>query len=96
MACDPRGSWLRAGALLDWVTLHTFRHTCASRLLSEGRSIRQVAAWLGHTEPSFTLRTYCHLMDDGLGEALVGNEWATQHPVTAANEALPAVAEMAG
>jgi len=62
---------------LGWVTPHVFRHTCASRLLSEGRSIRQVAGWLGHTDPAFTLRTYVHLMDDGLGEPLDGNWWST-------------------
>jgi integrase len=30
------------GALgMDWVTFHTFRHTCASLLFAEGRNIRQ-------------------------------------------------------
>lgn len=60
---------------LAWVTPHVFRHTCASRLLSEGRSIRQVAGWLGHTDPAFTLRTYVHLMDDGLGGPLNSGRW---------------------
>lgn len=41
------------------------------------RSIRQVAGWLGHTDPAFTLRTYVHLMDDGLGDPLGGAEWTT-------------------
>lgn len=81
---------------LSWVTPHTFRHSCASRLLSEGRSIRQVSGWLGHTDPAFTLRTYVHLMDDGLGEALVGNRWATQDPATAANEPVKSAVKMAG
>jgi hypothetical protein len=30
---------------------------------------KQVAAWLGHTDPSFTLRTYVHLLDAGVGDA---------------------------
>jgi integrase len=60
---------------LGWVTPHVFRHTCASRLLSDGRSIRQVAGWLGHTDPAFTLRTYVHLMDDGLGKPLNSGRW---------------------
>jgi integrase len=60
---------------LAWVTPHVFRHTCASRLLSDGSSIRQVAGWLGHTDPAFTLRTYVHLMDDGLGEPLQLGGW---------------------
>ena len=28
-----------------------------------------LAAWLGHADPAFTLRTYVHLMDDGTGDA---------------------------
>jgi hypothetical protein len=42
---------------------------CASLLLDSGKNIRQVAAWLGHKEPAFTLRTYTHLMDAGRGDA---------------------------
>jgi len=88
---------------LGWVGFHTLRHTCASVLLDDGRSIRQVAEWLGHTDPAFTLRTYVHLMDGGLGgpnaimAALpVGNTWATQHPRTAANERVAVTAETHG
>ncbi len=54
---------------MDWVTFHTFRHTCASLLFSEGRNIKQVQKWLGHADPSFTLKTYVHLMDEGIGDA---------------------------
>lgn len=53
----------------SWVTFHTFRHTCASLLFEAGRDVAQVAAWLGHTDPGFTLRTYVHLMDGGVGDA---------------------------
>lgn len=31
--------------------------------------MKQVQEWLGHADPGFTLRTYVHLMDDGLGDA---------------------------
>jgi integrase len=54
---------------LPWVTPHTFRHTCASLLFQHGKNIKQVAGWLGHSGPGFTLRTYVHLMDDGVGYA---------------------------
>ena len=57
----------RAG--VPWVSFHTFRHTCASMLFAGGVNLRQVADWLGHTDPAFTLRTYVSLMDEGLGEA---------------------------
>jgi integrase len=51
------------------VTFHTFRHTCASLLFDNGRNIKQVQEWLGHADPGFTLRTYVHLMDAGVGDA---------------------------
>jgi integrase len=43
---------------------HQLRHYFASRLLSAGVDIRTVADALGHADPGFTLRTYCHLMPD--------------------------------
>ena len=54
---------------MPWVGFHTFRHTCASILFARGKSIKQVQEWLGHADPGFTLRTYVHLMDEGLGSA---------------------------
>ena len=57
----------RAG--VEWIGFHTFRHTCASMLFDGGKNVRQVSEWLGHADPAFTMRTYVHLMDDGLGSA---------------------------
>ena len=57
-----------AAAGLPWVSFHTFRHTCASLLFAAGKNVKQVQEWLGHSDPGFTLRTYVHLMDEGLGE----------------------------
>jgi integrase len=54
---------------LEWVGFHTFRHTCASLLFEGGKDVKQVQTWLGHADPAFTLRTYVHLMDDGVGDA---------------------------
>src|SRR4029450_4748465 len=73
-------------------TFPAFRHTCASILFEGGKSIRQVCDWLGHADPAFTLRTYVHLLDAGLGdadfldEALGGNLGGTQDPGRAARE----------
>lgn len=53
------------------VTFHTFRHTCASLLFDDGRNIKQVQEWLGHADPAFTLRTYVHLLDAGVGGGLI-------------------------
>ncbi|MGI5162788.1 tyrosine-type recombinase/integrase [Spirillospora sp. CA-253888] len=43
---------------------HGLRHTYASTVLAAGADIRKLAAWLGHKDPGFTLRTYIHLMPD--------------------------------
>jgi integrase len=98
---DADGEWR------TWVGFHTFRHTCASLLFVGGedgenrKDIKQVAAWLGHSDPSFTLRTYIHLMDDGIGDAdfldeavkpARGNTGATEGPQTAANATASKVA----
>jgi integrase len=79
---------------VPWVTPHTFRHTCASLLFAAGRDVKQVQEWLGHADPAFTLRTYVHLIDEGVGDAAfmdgavrVGNGWATGEPGTAMNGA---------
>jgi integrase len=41
---------------------HVTRHTFASVVLAAGETITQLAAWLGHSDPAFTLRTYVHFM----------------------------------
>jgi integrase len=53
---------------------HVLRHTFASVVLAEGESITQLAAWLGHTDPAFTLRTYVHFMpkSGSRGRAAIG------------------------
>ena len=40
---------------------HSVRHSVASYLLAEGRSIVEVARWMGHT-PAVLLSTYAHLV----------------------------------
>jgi integrase len=57
----------RAG--LEPLGFHVFRHTCASLLFDAGRDIKQIQEWLGHHDPGFTLSTYVHLTDRGLGTA---------------------------
>lgn len=56
-------------ARLDGVGFHTFRHTCASLLFAAGKDLKQVQHWLGHHDPAFTLSTYVHLLEGGLGDA---------------------------
>lgn len=40
---------------------YDLRHTYASHLIAQGRSVVEVAAWMGHSDPSLTLRRYAHL-----------------------------------
>lgn len=42
--------------------MHALRHFYASVLLSQGVSIKELADYLGHSDPGFTLRTYTHLV----------------------------------
>jgi len=65
----PADEWKKATEPESWVGFHSFRHTCASLLFEAGKNVKQVQEWLGHADPDFTLRTYVHLMDEGLGNA---------------------------
>jgi integrase len=42
--------------------MHALRHFYASALLAQGVSIKELAEYLGHSDPGFTLRTYTHLV----------------------------------
>lgn len=46
--------------------LHDARHTCATLMHLQGVPIALVAAWLGHADVSFTLRTYVHAQPEAL------------------------------
>ena len=63
--------WQAAISDLDvpQVRLHDARHTCATLMHLQGVPIALVAAWLGHADISFTLRTYVHAQPDALAEA---------------------------
>jgi hypothetical protein len=44
--------------------LHDARHTYASLALASGKSVRWVAAQLGHANPELTLRVYAHALPE--------------------------------
>ena len=64
---------------LEWIGFHTFRHTCAAILFASGKTPLQVSRWLGHADPAFTMRTYAHLIEPGLGTAEIFNR-VSQYP----------------
>jgi integrase len=63
--------WLRAVRIagLRRITLHYARHTCGTLMHLQGVPIVVIAAWLGHSDPSFTLRTYAHSQPNALHDA---------------------------
>lgn len=56
---------LRDACNLPDVTLHTLRHTCASRLVQGGMDLYRVQTWLGHANIGVTQR-YAHLSPSNL------------------------------
>jgi integrase len=50
------------------LTAHKLRHTFASILIACGEDPTSVMRQLGHTDPSFTLRVYTHMMSREAGE----------------------------
>jgi integrase len=52
----------RAG--LTHARIHDLRHTCASLLLHEGASEREIMELLGHSSINITMNTYAHVLDD--------------------------------
>ncbi|MFB9730194.1 site-specific integrase [Haloechinothrix salitolerans] len=43
---------------------HQLRHYYASVMLADGVNIRELAEYLGHADPGFTLRIYAHMLPD--------------------------------
>lgn len=72
---------------LPHVRLHDARHSCATLMHLRGVPVVVIAAWLGHQDAGFTLRTYAHSTNDALADAAaVLNSITTSKPDTAASE----------
>lgn len=57
----------RAG--LGAVNIHQIRHSVAVRMLAGGRSIEEVAQYLGHSNTAITYKTYARFMPEHLADA---------------------------
>ena len=69
-----RWSWkpaLRRAGLPE-ITPHQLRHGTASLLLNENVPVPVVSRYLGHANPSVTMRTYAHMIDGTSGIAAQG------------------------
>ncbi|WP_327297115.1 tyrosine-type recombinase/integrase [Streptomyces sp. NBC_01197] len=62
---EPKAGEKYASASEDG--MHALRHFYASVLLDAGENIRALSAYLGHSDPGFTLRIYTHLMPSSEG-----------------------------
>ncbi|WP_203935840.1 tyrosine-type recombinase/integrase [Planosporangium mesophilum] len=51
------------------IRLHDARHTCGTLMHLQGVPVAVIAAWLGHADPAFTMRTYVHSQDHALHDA---------------------------
>ena len=54
---------------LRTIRLHDVRHTALTLMALHGVPLAVVAAWAGHADPAFTLRTYAHSQDDAMRDA---------------------------
>ena len=56
------------------IRLHDARHTCGTTMHLQGVPAAVIAAWLGHADVAFTMRTYVHSQPNALAE---GAEFGT-------------------
>jgi hypothetical protein len=55
---------LHPSTSLPHIRLHDLRHVYATTLLLTGEPVHVVGAWLGHADPSITLRVYAHVIQE--------------------------------
>ena len=72
--------------LLQPITLHEARHTCASLMIAAGVNAKALSSIMGHATITMTFDTYGHLMPGGLDEAAraanayLARTTVSQHP----------------
>lgn len=66
---SDRWDALLAALKVRRIRLHDARHTCGTLMHLEGVPTAVIAAWLGHADAAFTMRTYVHSQDDALKAA---------------------------
>lgn len=73
----------KEGIDLSDVSLHTFRHTCLSRLARGGMDLLRLQQWAGHSDPKITADRYAHLIPSSLmdGLLILGSSNGTTPPI---------------
>ena len=59
---------------LRHIRLHDLRHSCASLLLARGIPLKEIQAWLGHSNFNTTANIYAHLDTNVLSNILNGQK----------------------
>lgn len=57
-----------AAAGVPRIRLHDARHTCGTTMHLQGVPAAVIAAWLGHSDVAFTMRTYVHSQPNALAD----------------------------
>jgi hypothetical protein len=85
--------WIPAleAAGIPYFRPYDLRHTCATLLIYEGRTLNEVAEHLGHADPGFTARVYIHVLRDATKRRRVPHRRGHRHG--AAGAPCPAMTE---
>src|SRR3712207_5496812 len=67
---------LRKADLPESLTFHQLRHGAASLLLNQNVPVPVVSRYLGHVNPSITMKVYAHLLEGTSGIAATGMDEA--------------------
>ena len=57
------------------VRYHDLRHSCASLLLANGISLKQIQEWLGHSDFTITANIYAHLDFESKVQSAAAMSW---------------------
>ena len=71
---------------LKIIRFHDLRHTCASILLKNGANMKEIQAWLGHSNYNTTANLYAHLDSSSVNntEKVVANVFSIKKEVASA------------
>ena len=48
------------------IRFHDLRHSCATLLLNNGASLKEIQVWLGHADFQTTADIYAHVCEDAM------------------------------
>jgi integrase len=70
---------------------HDLRHSCASLLLANGVSLKEIQEWLGHSDFSITANIYAHLEFDSKLASANKMTWIAETSLAAETETITAL-----